>query len=246
MRAKVPANVFCDRLFVTDRRMTWREARRIALDEGKLIRDNIPDIMRSRGKSPSVVVLDDVAYGAALREKLHEELSEYVASRSVEELADILEVVYALGEAEGVAPDTLEQMRAEKRARNGGFTKRLFLRGEPGRSGSKEAVADTAEQPSLTIQELQRQVQALKEMQGWVDQTLERRAVFLISEVGEMAKELLALKWTDPDELARARQQLGMEMYDVVWNLFDLANLAGVDLEAAFAAKAEHNERRRW
>lgn len=216
------------------------------MDEGKLIRDNIPKMMRSRGKRPSVVVLDDVAYGAALREKLHEELSEYVASRSVEELADILEVVYALGEAEGVAPDTLERMRAEKRARNGGFTKRLFLRGESGRSGSEEAVADRPEQSPLTIQELQRQVQALKETQGWAELSIERRAVFLMSEIGEMAKELLALKWAAPDELAQARQQLGMEMYDVVWNLLDLANLAGVDLEAAFAAKAEHNEQRRW
>jgi NTP pyrophosphatase (non-canonical NTP hydrolase) len=37
-----------------------------------------------------------------------------------------------------------------------------------------------------------------------------------------------------------------MEIYDVIWNLLDLAELAGVDLEEAFRKKAGLNEGREW
>ena len=46
----------------------------------------------------------------------------------IEELADILEVVYAAAAAHGVTRDTLENIRAEKRRKNGGFSKKLFLK----------------------------------------------------------------------------------------------------------------------
>jgi NTP pyrophosphatase (non-canonical NTP hydrolase) len=47
-------------------------------------------------------------------------------------------------------------------------------------------------------------------------------------------------------ELETERENLGMEIYDVIWNLLDLAELAGVDLEEAFRKKAGLNEGREW
>ena len=62
--------------------------------------------------------------------KLDEETREFLAERTAEELADILEVVYALAEDAGLTPDGLEAIRLEKRFARGGFSQRLFLERE--------------------------------------------------------------------------------------------------------------------
>ncbi len=99
----------------------------------------------------------------------------------------------------------------------------------------------------MTIEELQRHVRELNDAQGWHDTTPEERAMWLVTEVGELVREVLRLpEATGEAELAEVRHNLGMEMYDVVWNLCDLANRVGVDLEEAFAEKVAINRGREW
>ncbi len=99
----------------------------------------------------------------------------------------------------------------------------------------------------MTIEDLQRHVTELNDAQGWHGTTPEERAMWLVTEVGELVREVLRLaKATDEAELAEVRHNLGMEMYDVVWNLCDLANIVGVDLEEAFAEKVAINRGREW
>ena len=94
---------------------------------GKLVRDKIPDIIRSDGRSPAVRTLDGEAYVEELRRKLVEEASEYAETGDLEELADVLEVVYALADVHRVPMAEVETLRARKREARGGFTRRLFL-----------------------------------------------------------------------------------------------------------------------
>lgn len=106
---------------------------------------------------------------------------------------------------------------------------------------------------TATIEELQRQVRHLKDAKGF-DVGLEQRLAYLMSEVGEVAKEVLKLSRDGNEnvgkmstaEIETVTEKLGMEIYDVMWNLCDLADLAGVDLEEAFAKKAGLNEDREW
>ena len=63
-----------------------------------------------------------------LDEKLNEELAEYQESKSLEELADLLEVMQAVVRARGWTLDELEQVRADKAAERGGFTKKILLK----------------------------------------------------------------------------------------------------------------------
>lgn len=93
----------------------------------KLVRDNIPDIIAEAGKECAVDILSDSEYVRLLEEKLDEEIREYHETKDPEELADILEVVYALAKAKGIGPDELENIRKEKAYRNGGFEKKLLL-----------------------------------------------------------------------------------------------------------------------
>ncbi len=93
----------------------------------KLIRDKIPEIIKSTGKKYKTEVLDDVQYKQALDKKLKEELDEYLTDDTVEELADLVEVIYAVLEYKGVTLEAFENIRLDKQKSRGAFTNRLFL-----------------------------------------------------------------------------------------------------------------------
>ena len=93
----------------------------------KLVRDKIPQMIEQEGFVPNVRVLDEAEYAEALRTKLTEEVQEYLADRNSEELADILEVVYALAALQKTTPQELEAIRKEKAEQRGGFSARLHL-----------------------------------------------------------------------------------------------------------------------
>jgi len=93
----------------------------------KLVRDKIPEIIRAQGDIPRVETLDDEQYFSALNQKLREEVDEYFEAYKLEELADILEVVYAIAQHKQVSKDDLERLRLEKYNERGGFGDKVFL-----------------------------------------------------------------------------------------------------------------------
>ncbi len=94
----------------------------------KLVRDRIPEIIESSGKTCVVETLSDEMYIAMLDAKLNEELAEYQESKSLEELADLLEVMGAVVKARGYTWDSLTAIRKKKREARGGFEKRILLK----------------------------------------------------------------------------------------------------------------------
>ena len=94
----------------------------------KLVRDRIPEIIEADGKTCVCETLSDEEYIRLLDQKLNEELAEYQESKSLEELADLLEVMQAVVRACGWTLDELEQVRADKAAERGGFTKKILLK----------------------------------------------------------------------------------------------------------------------
>ena len=94
----------------------------------KLVRDRIPEIIESDGKTCVTEVLSTEQHLKKLDAKLNEELAEYQESKSLEELADLLEVMQAVVKARGWTLEELEQVRADKAAKRGGFEERLLLK----------------------------------------------------------------------------------------------------------------------
>ena len=94
----------------------------------KLVRDRIPEIIESTGKSCVTEILSDEEYLRMVDAKLDEELAEYHKDQNIEELADLMEVIYAATIARGYTLDQLEQVRAEKAAKRGGFAKKILLK----------------------------------------------------------------------------------------------------------------------
>lgn len=93
----------------------------------KLVRDKIPQIIEANGSRCLRRVLEPEEYLVRVDAKLDEELAEYHAEPCLEELADLLEVVYAAAEARGYGRQALEEARAEKEEKRGAFRDRILL-----------------------------------------------------------------------------------------------------------------------
>ena len=93
----------------------------------KAIRDKIPEIIADSGKKYNKKQLDDISFLAELEKKLNEELIEYTESKDVEELADLLEVIYRISELRGVNSNELDKIRKDKAEKRGKFESNLFL-----------------------------------------------------------------------------------------------------------------------
>lgn len=94
----------------------------------KLVRDKIPEIIRSDGKQCTTEILSDDEFLKMVDAKLDEELAEYHKDKNIEELADLLEVVYAAAMARGYSVEELEKVRADKALKRGAFADKIFLK----------------------------------------------------------------------------------------------------------------------
>ena len=94
----------------------------------KLVRDKIPEIITSHGETPVTRVLNEAEYRHELLKKLVEEATELLESNgSLEERADVAEVLRALDETLQVDSRELEAMRAKKAVDRGAFRDRIYL-----------------------------------------------------------------------------------------------------------------------
>ncbi len=94
----------------------------------KLVRDRIPEIIENSNKRCETEILSDDKYLEMIDKKLDEELAEYHKDKNIEELADLLEVIYAATKARGYSIEELEKIRAKKAEKRGGFDKKILLK----------------------------------------------------------------------------------------------------------------------
>lgn len=93
----------------------------------KLVRDNIPEIIEKSGKCAVIRTISRDEYLEMLDRKLTEELNEYLSDKSMEEIADLLEVIHAVVKARGSSMEEVEEIRLQKKEKRGGFENKIFL-----------------------------------------------------------------------------------------------------------------------
>ena len=93
----------------------------------KLVRDKIPKIIKSKGIIPITHIASNEEYQQKLKAKLQEEVNEFLKDNSQEELADIIEVIYALCDLYNFDKDKLEQFRKDKAEKRGRFKDKIIL-----------------------------------------------------------------------------------------------------------------------
>jgi predicted house-cleaning noncanonical NTP pyrophosphatase (MazG superfamily) len=92
----------------------------------KLVRDRIPELAGQPGVFHQA---DPSEYGRLLRDKLLEEAAEAASAPGpaelLDELGDVLQVLYALASQAGYSPAEIECARARKARTRGSFTQRV-------------------------------------------------------------------------------------------------------------------------
>lgn len=93
----------------------------------KLVRDKITDIIEADGRIAKYRILDENEYRQELNKKLQEEVKEYLEDNNVEELADIVEVIYGILNSMDVSIKEFEKIRVNKQEKRGAFEKKIYL-----------------------------------------------------------------------------------------------------------------------
>jgi len=93
----------------------------------KLVRDNIPEIIKQKGGQSKTHIADDKEYWEKLKEKLLEEVREFMEAESKEEMADIFEVITAILEYQKIDLKVIIEEQKKKNAERGRFKKRIIL-----------------------------------------------------------------------------------------------------------------------
>ena len=93
----------------------------------KAIRDKIPQIIKESGSTSHIKTLSDKEFLEKMEKKLDEEVAEYHQSKSVEEIADIMEVLERIAELRGTSVKELMRIKEKKAQKRGKFEKNLFL-----------------------------------------------------------------------------------------------------------------------
>lgn len=94
----------------------------------KLVRDRIPEVIEKSGKQCEVTLVKNEEKKNLLEKKLLEEVNEYIEDKNLEELADIMEVLFGLADALGYSEEDLMKKRDEKREERGGFKEGIVLK----------------------------------------------------------------------------------------------------------------------
>ena len=125
MNSLIPQRILCIKTSLNGREKHF--GRENLIKYNKVIRDKIPEIIADSGKKYNLKQLDDASFLAEIEKKLIEEVNEYAENKDVEELADLLEVIYRISELRGVNPDELDRIRQDKGQKRGKFASNLFL-----------------------------------------------------------------------------------------------------------------------
>ena len=94
----------------------------------KLVRDNIPQIIENSGNKCEVKIVSDEIALDYLYKKLQEEVDELVEDKNLEEIADVVEVLFAIGKKYGYSEEDILNKRCEKREKSGGFEDNIVLK----------------------------------------------------------------------------------------------------------------------
>jgi predicted house-cleaning noncanonical NTP pyrophosphatase (MazG superfamily) len=93
----------------------------------KLVRDKIPEVIRENGQIPVTHIANNEEYWEKLKEKLTEEVNEFLEDNKSGEIVDILEVIDAICEHKKFDKNEIEKLKKQKAEKKGKFYNKIIL-----------------------------------------------------------------------------------------------------------------------
>lgn len=91
------------------------------------MRDGIPERITQNGEIPVTHIASEKEYNEKLKEKLQEEVGEWLEVESAEEMADVFEVITAILAQKNWTIEQIIDIQNKKRQERGGFTQKIIL-----------------------------------------------------------------------------------------------------------------------
>ena len=223
----------------------------------KLVRDKIPKNIEKKGKKCSYYVLEENEYQKELDIKLFEEANEFIADHSIEEMADLMEIIEAIKKSHNLQNEEIENVRLEKKAKKGGFDEKIYLieveeetnnEVEDNNIENKQQVLWDNLQETNSLREVQKYIESMNEVRGFNDETIQERMLLLTEEIGELAKSIRKTSknmYTDINKEYNY-DTIESEVADCFYVLLSVASYLNIDVFQSLKDKEKENINRVW
>lgn len=223
----------------------------------KLVRDKIPQQIEEKGKRCSYYVLEEDKYKKELDRKLLEEANEFIANHSIEEMADLMEVIESIQKSHQLEKEKIEKVRLEKKARKGGFDEKIYLieveektnneKEDKNRENKQQALWNNLQETN-SLREVQKYIENMNEVRGFNNESIGERMLLLTEEIGELAK---AIRKNSSNMYTDINKQynydtIESEVADCFYVLVSVASYLNIDVFNCLKDKEKENINRVW
>lgn len=223
----------------------------------KLVRDKIPEeINNMPGRKCTYAIMDEEMYDKELDKKLLEEANEYNADHSIEELADLMEVIQSIMKFRNISQEDLENAMLKKCNKKGAFEKRIFLKEVEEEPNEQEEINFENKQQYLyknlnencSITEIQKYIKAVLQLRNFDKQKIENAMLLLTEEVGELAKAIRkdATQMKIDNNKIQNYTTIETEIADIYIVLNSICNILDINLFKCILDKEKININRIW
>lgn len=223
----------------------------------KLVRDKIPEeINKIKGRTAIYEIMDDNEYVKELNKKLLEEANEYIADNSIEELADLMEVVEAIMINTNIEMSQIQEKMKIKRDKKGGFKDKIYLKYvEENEKNIEENHLQEKQEQLLNrlnntddLRKIQQYIKNVIDIRGFGNQPIQDTMLLLLEEVGELAKAIRKNATgmsIDKNKICNY-DTIESEIADVFIVLSSICNKLNIDMYNSLVEKEMENIKRNW
>ncbi len=223
----------------------------------KLVRDKIPQNIEVQGKKCKYYLLDEEEYKKELDKKLLEEANEFIADHSIEEMADLMEVIGAIKKSHNLAEKDIENVRLQKKAKKGAFEEKIYLVEveeesnneieDKNKENKQQALWNNLKETD-SLKEVQQYIKAVNTVRGFENQPIEERMLLLTEEIGELAKSIRknATNMSTDVNKQYSYDSIESEVSDCLYVLASVCNKLDIDMFKCLKEKEKENIHRVW
>lgn len=223
----------------------------------KLVRDKIPQNIEKIGKKCNYYILGEDEYKKELDKKLLEEANEFIVDHSIEEMADLIEVIEAIKKSYNLENKEIEKIRLTKNIEKGSFEEKLYLVQvqeeinneieDKNKENKQQALWENLKDTD-SLRSVQQYIKNVNTIRGFEDQPIELTMLLLTEEIGELAKSIRknATNMSTDINKQYSYDSIESEVSDCLYVLSSVCNRLDIDMFKCLKEKEKENIHRVW